>query len=224
MGKNIGKSLLGIFVQMEEEEKKETPTTAPAASVTSSPASRAPSTSTSPASTPGAQDDTVIKLLSDALDKANLEGFDYYEFAQMLQALKPSLPSEQALFQTAFTSSKVMGATKENLIQTAGVYLDLLNKKAQEFETACQAAVKELVTGREDELKAMDVAIQEKAAAIQKLTEEINNMTAQKTQVTNDIGENRLRIDTRRNNFTATLQVFTSRIQGDIEKVNKYIQ
>jgi len=219
VAKNIGKSLLGIFIQMEDDDKKDsapepTPNTVPAAVPASGPTD----------TIPGALDELVVKMLSEAIDNANLEGFDYYEFAQMLAALKPSLPSEQALFQTAFTSSKVMGATKEKLIQTAGVYLELLNKKSQEFEGACQEAVKTLVTSREDELKKMDEAIQEKAKAIQTLTEEINNMTAQKTQITNTIGENRLKIDTSRNNFTATLQTFTGRIQGDIEKISKYIQ
>jgi hypothetical protein len=219
MGKNIGKSLLGIFLQIEDEEKTSaTPQTVPPEVSATGPTS-APKETVS-----GAPDESVVKLLSDAIDKANIDGFDYYEFSQMLTALKPSLPSEQALFQTAFTSSKVMGATKEKLIQTAGVYLELLNKKAQEFEGACLDAVENLVTSREKELKAMDIAIQEKAAAIQALTEEINNMTAQKTQITNEIGKSQLKIDTHRNNFTATLQTFTSRINGDIEKINKYIQ
>jgi vacuolar-type H+-ATPase subunit I/STV1 len=219
MAKGIGKSFIGLFVQVEDNKAAASPAPSTAASTTTK------ATQASVAASPtGTQDDAVLQLLSEAIDKANIEGFDYYEFAQMLQALKPTLPSEQALFQTAFTSGKVMGASKEKLIQTAGVYLDVLKKKSQEFEGACQAKIDELVTSREKDLKNMENAIQEKAAAIQKLTEEINQMTAQKTQITNEIGENRVKIETKRNNFAATLQVFTTRIQSDIEKINRYIQ
>jgi SMC interacting uncharacterized protein involved in chromosome segregation len=70
----------------------------------------------------------------------------------------------------------------------------------------------------------MDAAIQEKAAAIQKLTEEINAMSAEKTKMTNEIGENRIKIETKRNNFSATLQTFVGKIQGDIDKIGRYIQ
>jgi len=221
MGKNIGKSFMGLFVQVDDTSKPPAPETKSEANITM----KSASISTSPVagSPAGTQDDTVLQLLSEAIDKANVEGFDYYEFAQMLQALKPTLPSEQTLFQTAYTSGKVMGASKEKLIQTAGVYLDVLKKKSQEFEGACQAKIDELVTSREKDLKNMESAIQEKAAAIQKLTEEINQMTAQKTQVTNEISENKVKIETKRNNFAATLQVFTTRIQGDIDKINRYI-
>ena len=211
-----------LFVQQEEDNPQDV-SPAKAESSSAIKTGSAPATSVTPSSS-GTQDEAVLKLLSEAIDKANIDGFDYYEFAQMLQALKPTLPSEQTLFQTAYTSGKVMGATKEKLIQTANVYLDVLNKKAQEFENACQAKIDELVTGREKELKNMEGMIQEKAAAIQKLTEEINQMTAQKTQITNEIGENKVKIETKRNNFKATLQVFTGRIQGDIEKINRYIQ
>jgi len=221
MGKNIGKSFIGLFVQTDDASKSAAPETKTEANTTKV----TPVATSVAASIPsGTQDDAVLQLLSEAIDKANIEGFDYYEFAQMLQALKPSLPSEQTLFQTAYTSGKVMGASKEKLIQTAGVYLDILKKKSQEFEGACQAKIDELVTSREKDLKSMEESIQEKATAIQKLTEEINQMTAQKTQITNEIGENRVKIETKRNNFAATLQVFTSRIQGDVEKINRYIQ
>ena len=215
MAKSIGKNILGLFVQVEKETEE------PVTEKASTPDKPVQTPSDNPA---GTQDETIAKLLTDALEKANIEGFDYFEFAQMLQALKPSLPSEQTLFQTAYTSGKVMGTTKEKLLQTAKVYLDVLNKKAQEFETACKEAIKQQVTGRENELKSMDAAIQEKAAAIQALTEEINVMTAKKTKVTNEIGENRVKIETRQNNFTATLQIFTGRIQSDIEKIGRYIQ
>jgi Skp family chaperone for outer membrane proteins len=216
VAKSIGKNILGLFVQVQEEEDKE--------STTESTSTPEKSVSLPSDSSTGTQDETVAKLLTDALEKANIEGFDYFEFAQMLQALKPSLPSEQTLFQTAYTSGKVMGATKEKLVQTARVYIDVLNKKAKEFEAACQAKVDELITGREKNLQGMDAAIQEKAAAIQKLTEEINAMSTEKTKMTNEIGENRIKIETKRNNFSATLQTFVGKIQGDIDKIGKYIQ
>lgn len=220
MAKGFGKSLMGLFVQSDEEENSKAPSETPT-NTGIPPETPKQRTIPEPA---GAQDEQIAQILSETLEKANLEGFDYFEFAKIIDFLKPTLPAEQTLYQTAFISGNTMGATKEKLIQAANFYLDVLKKKANEFEGTCQSKIQETVTIREKELKDMETAIQEKATTIQKLTEEINQMTLQKTKVTNEISENRIKIETKRNNFNATLQLFTNRISTDIEKISKYIQ
>ena len=152
----LGKNILNLFVQYEEkpeensvpaEIKKETQNL-----------EKVPSPSAQ-----GIQDDTVAKLLTETLEQTNIEGFDYFEFTKMLEALKPGIPSEQVLFQTAFTSSRVMKCTKEKLLQTSGIYIEALKNKANEFESAYQSKIDESITQREKEAKDIDETIKEKA-------------------------------------------------------------
>ena len=220
MAKSFGKNILGLFVQFDDEGEKPKPALSPAPEKSNPPSRSIPVSSIAQT---GKQDDTVAQVLADTLEKANLEGYDYFEFAKTIDQLKSSQPSEQTLFTTAFTLGNVMGASKGKIIQTANVYLDVLKKKADEFESVFQSKLNESVTAKESDLKKIDSDIQQKAVQIQKLTEEINGMTSEKSKIANDISENRIKIETTRNNFNTTLQIFTARIQGDLEKIGRYI-
>ena len=84
---------------------------------------------------PQAQEDAKIKeQLADALASANMEGFDYFEFAQALEAQTTLIPSEAQRFQTIYATAKVMGVTPDKLISSAQHYLDVLKKKEDVFE------------------------------------------------------------------------------------------
>lgn len=171
----------------------------------------------------GQTDENIAASLSEALQVANIEGYDYFEYAKTLDALKPTITAEQTLFQTAFASASVMGVTKQKLIDTAQHYLGVLDKKSSEFEEAMKTKIGESVTGKENESKSMDGEIKSRAETIQKLTEEINQLQAKKTQLTNEASDNRIKIERVRNNFAATLQIFVEKIKSDLEKINKYL-
>ena len=212
MAKDMGKKLRSLFWADDEDEQQ-----VPAASA------QAPIAAPAPSSGQGRKDDNVARTLQAAIDEANIGGYDYYEFAKTLDALTPTISAEQALFQTAFATGTVMGATKAKLLETANSYLTLLGTKEKEFEATAQQRFDQTVAKRETELPAIDAKIKEKSEQIRKMTEEIHALTASKTLVANEIAESKAKIEQVRNNFAATLQVFTAKITSDIEKIQKYL-
>ena len=210
-----------IFTSDDSEEKEEV-----SKSESSSPEPEVPHSQPAvsvPPTTEGQEDKKIAESLAEAVAEANIEGFDYFEFAQLLNSLKSSMPSEQQLFQTAFTSAKVMKATKQTLIDTANHYLSILNQKNDEFQEAVQQQTNQTVVHLEEELSTVDQRIAEKAQEIQKLTDEINELTESKTSVGNQITENKAKIEVVRNNFNVTISKFVNRIKSDIDKINKYL-
>lgn len=214
MAKDVAKKLKSLFWTEDDDE-----TQAPAANAQPAAGASAPLSSAGK----GQKDGNVARTLTAAIDEANIEGYDYYEFAKTLDALKPTIPAEQTLFQTAFASASVMGATKAKLIETANHYLSILETKQKEFDDSAKQRFDQNVTKREEELPDIDAKIKEKNEQIRKLTAEINEFTLSKTSVANEIADNRAKIEQVRSNFVATLQVFTGKIKSDIDKIQKYL-
>ena len=207
------KDIAGLFIQIQDDEKE--------AKVQSE--VKPPEATMEIRAVSGQQNENIAVSLSKALDEANLEGYDYFEFAKTLEALKPALPAEQTLYQTALASGSVMGATKDKLIQTAQHYLDILGKKQEEFNQAAQVQINETVIDKEQGVVDLDNQIQVKAEQIRKLTDEINSLTNKKVEVTNEISANKVKIEQVKNDFAATLQAFMSKIHGDMERIEKYL-
>jgi hypothetical protein len=171
----------------------------------------------------GKPDQALIDTLAQALEKANLEGFDYFEFAKVLDNLAATLPSEQMRYQTAFASSAVMGANKQKLLDTAEHYLSVLAGEAEQFSKMVSEQTKINVTDKEDSILVLDANIKEKADLITKLTQEINEQTATKTAILNEAAQNRINIEKVQNDFAACLKLFIDKINADKAKINQYI-
>jgi len=208
------KDIAGLFIQIQDDEKEE-------AKVQSE--VKPPEATMEVRAISGQQNENIAVSLSKALDEANLEGYDYFEFAKTLEALKPTLPAEQTLYQTALASGSVMGATKDKLTQTAQHYLDILGKKQEEFNQAVQVQINETVLDKEQGVVDLDNQIKVKAEQIQNLTDEINSLTNKKVEVTNEISTNKVKIEQVKNDFAATFQAFVSKIRGDMERIEKYL-
>lgn len=171
----------------------------------------------------GETNEQIMDSLAKALENANLEGFDYFEFAKILDNLKEKMPSEQARFQAAFASANVMGAKKEKLLETAQHYLNTLDEENNKFETFYADQLKRTVEDKENRLNEIDLEISSVNETIEKLTNRINDLTNEKGTINNEIIENRGKAEKVKNDFTHTLSIFLKKIKNDIEKINKYI-
>jgi len=216
--KSFGKSLLGLFVEVDDsaEDKAQVEkleTIVEEASSTDIPVNMSA----------GEKDDNIAQSLASSLEDANLSGYDYFEFAKTIDAFKASIPAEQQRYQTAFAGGSVMGATVDNLIKTANHYLDVLKGKKDEFDTAVKLQVKATVTCKEEEASSVEAQIKEKADQICALTEEINTLSSRKGKISNEVSENKIKIEKIQNNFAATYQVFVGRISDDVDKIKKYL-
>lgn len=210
---NIGK-IAGLFFEKTESVSKE-----PMKQV-----STPQPTVIAPPDPTGKVNEDIQKSLLEALEKANLEGFDYFEYAKALDVLKTAIPAEQTRFQTAFATAAVMGVTKAKLLDTANHYLNALKTKESEFTKVVSEKIKNDVTGLEAQLPELQKSIQVKAEQIQKLTEEINAVQAKSTEITNQISENKIKIERVQNDFASTLKIIVDKIGSDIQKIQTYLQ
>jgi hypothetical protein len=171
----------------------------------------------------GKADSSIMDNLAVALEKANVDGFDYFEFAKILNSLAASLPSEQLRYQTAFASAAALKATKQTILDTADHYISILNSEAEGFAMMVAEQTKNTVTSKEEAAASIDATITEKAQLVSQLTQEINDLTNNKTAVLNEAGENKLKIMRIQNDFAASLKIFLDRITVDKAKISQYV-
>lgn len=213
-----GKGIMNLFFKIEDDGVD---TKAPAKE--EKVVAQQPSFAPSAPSLIAQEDANIKKELSDALEKANQPGYDYFELAQSIAAQASIIPSEAQRFQSTFAVVSPMGVTPDKLIASAQFYLNVLKGKEDEFNKTVAQHMAESVTGREEEAKKFDGDMLAKSEQIKQLTEEINALQQKKTAIINEVSSSRAQIEQVKNNFNATLKVFVDRINSDIEKIKTYL-
>lgn len=165
-----------------------------------------------------------MEIMFGAMEKHNLDGFDYLEFKQSLKSLEKMPMDEQTRFQSAFAMAKTMGATPEKLIEAAAHYLKVLLHEEKKFEQALENQRARQIGGREKQIKDMEVGIQQKAQHIKKLTQEIEQSQKQLAGIKKQISGAVSKVETTKNNFIASYNVVVSQIQSDVENMKKYLK
>ena len=236
--KSFAKNILGLFVTTNDNElisgspsRKEAVTTPKGGNALSSERSSATLQQVPPVILPplpsgsqqGEVDDKIAATLADALEKNNQTGFDYFEYAKTVDALKATIPAEATLYQSAFASATVMGASAQTLLQSAEFYLGILDKKAIEFEHACKEEYAVSVEGKIKEITGIEEQIRQKAELIQQITNEINTFSTNKNTLLSEVEQSKNKIEIVRKKYNTTWEVFSSRIRLDIEKIKQYL-
>lgn len=171
----------------------------------------------------GKPDQSIIDNLAHALSEANLDGFDYFEFAKVVDSMSASIPAEQMRYQAAFATAAAMNANKAHILKTADHYVSVLANEADKFAGLVAEQTQVTVTDKENSIVSIDNAINEKAAMITQLTNEINELSSNRTAILNEASENKIKIQKVQNDFAACLKVFLDKINGDKTKINQYI-
>lgn len=172
----------------------------------------------------GKINDKFLKVLFDAMEAANLDGFDYLEFRQSLQSLK-NIPMDDATrYQSALAMAQTMKATPDQLILSAKHYINKLNDEEKKFGNAMKSQIDQKVGNRQNEVKKLEEEIKQKTEQIKKLTKEItqNQQNISKTQAY--ISEATLQIEMRRKDFLVSYQKVVGQIQQDVSNMKNYLQ
>jgi len=182
----------------------------------------APTTVTATVGAGTVQNDIADQIAA-ILEKENLDGCDYFEFAKMLQSSKESIPVESARYTAMFAAGVPMGLTVKVLIDSANHYLKVLDNVESQSQSAIDEKTDVEVTALTTKAEKYSTAIEEKNIEIKQLTEEINTLYTEKTELLNEAETNKGTIQTTVNNFNTTIKVFRDRIIGDLERVDKYL-
>jgi hypothetical protein len=178
----------------------------------------------SPTPSTKALDPEIMGSLSKALEAANMEGFDYFEFTKILDQLSSAIPGEQMRYQAAFASAVAMGTSKQRLLETAEHYISTLKAESENFSVMVEEQMQTNVISKESAIISADTQIKEKSILIGQLTAEINELSNYKQNMVEEITLNKSKIIKIQSDFSSCLDMFVGKIKNDIENIIKYIQ
>lgn len=222
------KKFKSLFVEeIEEAQKASAAKTESMPKAKSKPSQRATApTSSGETAAPhtGQVTDKFMKILFGAMDKANLDGFDYLEFKNSLNSLKKMQQMDEATrFQSAFAMAQTMGATPQNLTQTAQHYLNILEKEEKKFEQALDGNMQKQIGSKQQEMKALAAQINEKEKMIKQMTAEIEASKKKHQKVLNDVKKASNKIEVTKSDFIASYEAIRAQIVRDMEHIKQYL-
>ncbi len=168
--------------------------------------------------------DKFMSILLAAMDKNNLDGFDYLEFKQALKNLENMPMDEKTRYQSAFAMAKTMKVTPEHLVKTADHYVAILQQEDQKFGQALAAQRSKQIGGREQQMADLEKGIKAKAEQIQRLTKEIEADQKTLATIKEEISGAVVKVETTKNNFVASFNSLVAHIQKDIDNMKKYLK
>ncbi|TCI93074.1 hypothetical protein [Tenacibaculum sp. M341] len=223
------KNLKSLFIVEETtEEKKETPKQAKAEKEVSQKnveetSNVSPKTYTN-TDTSGGVDGKIIEKLLGAIEKNNLEGFDYLEFKKAIKALEKMPMDEATKFRSTFATASTLGVTLDKLVASTGHYISILENENTTFLKAFEGQLTSNVGDKEKEITQFDAIIKEKSEQIKKLTEEITRHQTQIEELKKTVAESKSKIDKTRNDFKVSYLHLRSQLEQDVEKMKQYLK
>lgn len=205
---SFGKRILSAFVEVKEKGKE------PPAPVKLS--SQSLSAIAEEHYKPPQQNSDKFRQYFDKLFRdANIPGPDYFEFSKMTEAMN-SITDEKSRYSAAFAGLNVQGLDKEKLLSTAAEYMRVLKTDADNFDSTVDAALREKVHDKQEEIK-------EKNKRIALLSQEIEDLQQQVKMLNNEIKDNEEKIESNSGAYKIEMEIMTRRILQDIEKIKLYI-
>lgn len=168
-------------------------------------------------------DERSLEFLSNAIEKNNLPGFDYFEFKRAVMALQQMQLDEPTCFKSAFATAATVGLTKEKLIETAGYYRNILLQEKAHFDQALESQNDTKVTSREQEIKRLRDQIERHKAEITRLQDEIAGYLTEIDQAEASVKSEATKLEKTRKAFEQTHQSVLLQIDRDVENMHQYL-
>lgn len=173
---------------------------------------------------PGQIDPEMAKILEEAILDANISGFDYIEFRDVLANMASIGLPEPKLFQAAFASAQIAKVTKPQLLEAIDYYLKVIAAKSQEFHDYVAGLAATDVRGKDQTIADLDKLNEQDASQIQKLTAAIGERRKQQDQLRMEKAQADLDIKNKTSAFEATQAAIVEKLNSDRNKINTYIQ
>lgn len=220
---DIFKNLKSLFIEEDENAAKGDNASAPKekkSKPTSTPAPIDMSTISSP---PGEATAKFSKVLLDAIQKANLDGFDYLEYKNSLKSLSKMDMDDATRYKSAFAMAQTMGATKKKLIDSAKHYQSVLSTEKSHFEKAVEQQMQVKVVGRKEEMKVWEQEIIAKEQQIKKLQKDIDALKTKLNKVSNTLDNEAQKVKKTQLDFIASHDHIYQQIEADIKKMTEHL-
>lgn len=164
------------------------------------------------------------KILLEAIEKYNEEGFDYLEYKNGIRSLAKMDMDEATRFKSAFAMAQTMGAQSGTLIKSAEHYLQVLGKERDKFESAAQQQIKSKVEDKKREIVIKEKAIEEKTAMIRRLENEVADLRKVVSKAGDSMESEEKKVNKTRADFIASYNNLFNQISADIDKMKNYLK
>jgi len=168
-------------------------------------------------------DERSVSFLVKALEKNNLEGFDYIEFKQSIANLASMNMDEATAIKSAFATANTMGVTKAKLLETAAHYQSVLLKEKSQFDTALGKQVAQRIDGKIKEVDTLKKQIEANQKKIKELQAQIEKDQGIISSADQHIEAEKQKIELTRSSFLKTHQAIIGSITKDIENINMHL-
>jgi hypothetical protein len=172
----------------------------------------------------GTVNDKFMEVLFKAMEGANIDGFDYFEFKQSLNNLQKVPMDEATRFKSAYAMAQTMGATSDKLISTASHYLGVLQQESNKFSDAANNQINNQIGNKKAQIENFELVIRQKAEQIKKMTEEIDQHRKEMEQLKQDIAQASSKVTQTKADFEASYNLLVSYIQSDINNMKQYLK
>ena len=226
--KSLWKNIKSVFVVEDEtliqnDQKGQSAETVASKSATV-PQNNSPIIEQSTSGEPGKVTTKFIDILLGAMEKSNLDGFDYLEYKQSLSSLAKMPMDEKTKFQSAYAMAQTMGATPQKLMDSATHYINVLKQEEHKFEQAIANQIDGKIGSKKGQIQQLEAVIKEKVAQIEQLTKEINQHQQAMDGLSNEISEETVKVESTKNDFIASYNQLVAQIHTDIEKMKNYLK
>jgi chromosome segregation ATPase len=158
-----------------------------------------------------------------ALEKKNLEGFDYLEFKQSVTRMTEMGMDLDTAVNSAFITGSSMGLTKEKLIKTANYYAGVLQDEQTQFMRSLQKHLVDNVEGKAKQTAQLKEKIAAWETKIQQLQEQITAARQQIDSADAQIEQAREKAEKNQRGFEEALSTITQTIEEDIANIQRIV-
>jgi len=163
-----------------------------------------------------------VSYLSDAIEKNNLQGFDYLEFKKSVTAMADML-DEQTAIKSAFATAKNMGLTKDKLLQSIEHYKNVLVKEKRQFDDALKAQTLEKINKKREEKLKLKEHITTLKSKISEINKKIESYQERIDNSDAEVEAAEKKINDTQTKFEKAFAAFESEISEDFNSINSIL-
>jgi hypothetical protein len=171
----------------------------------------------------GKADSKFIDILLGALDKNNLEGYDYLEYKQALQSLSKVGMDEATMYKSAVAMAGTLGANKDLILKTADHYLGILKQEESKFLQALNSNKQKLAQSEQNGIATLEQGIANKQKQVENILAEIEKDKIKLNELLKEVEDSSVKIAQTAANFEAAYHLVIGQINTDVSKIKEYI-
>lgn len=179
-------------------------------------------------------EEQYLNHFMDFLEKNNIPGLDYLEFANLLHKQFEKFGntlSESQLYEMAFMSFETQGITKQRLIETANTYLKLIADHKKEFDQYLANDGAKTVQDKTNENARLIKANSDAAIQIENLQKQIMQIQGAVNTNSQTINANtaiiqgeQQKLQAKQVKFEAAYRLVVEKLTGDAQKIQTLLK